>query len=317
MITYKDVGVDIEGGNQWVQHIKRKAQSTYNNRVVEGVGGFASVYNLHQDKYLVASTDGVGTKILVAQELNQHTTIGIDLVAMCANDILCTGARGLFFMDYIAMGTLDSTRTEELLDGIIQGSTEAKLALVGGETAQMPDMYANGTYDLAGFAVGEVAKTDIITGNRIQNGDIIVGLASSGIHSNGLSLARKIAPTEAKQRHRFLHQLLTPTRIYTPFIEEIIDQKIPIHGIAHITGGGWRNIERINPHVSFHFRAMPTEIPSIFTEIQELSGISDLEMRNTFNMGVGMMLVSPRPHDIIDIVSKMGICAWVLGEVAC
>ena len=211
-LTYKDAGVDIEAGDLFVERIKEKVKRTCGERVVSGVGGFACLYDVDGERYLAAGTDGVGTKLLVAQKLGIHNSIGIDLVAMCINDILCTGARGLFFMDYLATGKLDVSVSEQIVEGIVDGCLQAKVALIGGETAEMPGMYGVGKYDLAGFAVGEVYKKDVIDGSRVQNGDAIVGIASSGIHSNGLSLARLLGREENDEE--YWKELLVPTRIY-------------------------------------------------------------------------------------------------------
>ena len=314
-LTYKDAGVDIDAGDALVQKIKAKVKRTCGPRVISGVGGFACLYDLDGERYLAAGTDGVGTKLIVAQKLGIHNTIGIDLVAMCCNDILCTGAKGLFFMDYLATGKLDLAVSEQIIEGIVEGCLQAKMALIGGETAEMPGMYAPGKYDLAGFGVGEVMKDDVIDGSKIQNGDSIIGLASSGIHSNGLSLARLLGREFGDDE--YWHALLTPTRIYTPYVEKLWAEKIPVHGLAHITGGGLDNIGRINAAAHVVVDSFPglDEVAPIFKVLTERSGLADDELRRTFNMGVGMVVVSPEPALVLAAMAEMGLDAWVIGSV--
>lgn len=316
-LTYKDAGVDIEAGDLFVERIKEKVKRTCGERVVRGVGGFACLYDVDGERYLAAGTDGVGTKLLVAQKLGIHNSIGIDLVAMCINDILCTGAKGLFFMDYLATGKLDVSVSEQIVEGIVDGCLQAKVALIGGETAEMPGMYGVGKYDLAGFAVGEVYKKDVIDGSRVQNGDAIVGIASSGIHSNGLSLARLLGKEENDEE--YWKELLVPTRIYTPHIEALQFHNIPIHGLAHITGGGIQNINRIHPQTQVKIDSFPdvydSEVAGIFRMIKERSQISDDELFTTFNMGVGMAVVTSKPQEAIDVIRDMGVPAWRIGEM--
>ena len=318
-ITYKDAGVDIEAGSVFVERIKKRVQQTCGKRVVQGVGGFASLYDIDGERYLAAGTDGVGTKLMVAQKLGIHHTIGIDLVAMCINDILCTGAKGLFFMDYLATGKLDLEISEQIMEGLVEGCMQAKVALIGGETAEMPTMYDVGTYDLAGFAVGEVFKNDVIDGTKVQQGDSIVGIASSGIHSNGLSLARMLAQSENDEA--YWQELLRPTRIYTSYIETIQREDIPIHGLAHITGGGIQNINRICPQATAVVDSFPDvsdpDIPNIFSILKTRSSLSKDELYKTFNMGVGMAVVTPQPQEIIQLVREMGIPAWRIGTMIC
>lgn len=304
-ISYKDAGVDIEKGDALVEKIKRKVQSTCGPRVVSGVGGFACLYDIDGDRMLAAGTDGVGTKLIVAQECGIHHTIGIDLVAMCANDIVCTGAKGLFFMDYLATGALDLGVSEQIIDGIVEGCRQANLALIGGETAEMPGVYEEGTYDLAGFAVGEVFKKDLIDGSLVQEGDYIVGIASSGIHSNGLSLARKlISAQEAAWK-----ELLTPTTIYCSDIDSL--NREAIHGLAHITGGGLCNVARMNEGFDYHIDVVPELLP-IFSLLKERSALSAEELYRTFNMGVGMVVVTSDPTHVQQSVRGE---SWVLGRV--
>ncbi len=306
-MTYRDAGVDIDKGNALVDKIQQKVQSTYGTPVLAGVGGFASVYAIDEQRCIVASTDGVGTKLLVAQQMGIHNTIGIDLVAMCINDVLCTGARGLFFMDYLATGELDLSVAEQIIEGVVEGCRQAGLALLGGETAELPDMYTKGLYDLAGFAVGEVDRQNLLDGSAIEDGYYIVGLASTGIHANGLSLARRlIDPIEDAQ---LWAELLTPTRIYTPYVATI--DPVLIHGLAHITGGGWRNIARIHRAFDYLIETPPTPTP-IFAQLQQRSGLSDAEMYQTFNMGVGMVVITCQPSKV---QTQVGCDSWVLGRV--
>ena len=314
-LTYKDAGVDIDAGEALVEKIKQRVRRTCGERVISGVGGFACLYDVDGDRFLAAGTDGVGTKLMVAQKLGIHNTIGIDLVAMCINDILCTGAKGLFFMDYLATGKLDIEVSEQIISGIVDGCLQAKVALIGGETAEMPGMYAPGKYDLAGFAVGEVFRKDVIDGSAVQNGDSIIGLASSGIHSNGLSLARLLG--RETDDEDYWQELLTPTRIYTPYIDAIREQKIEIHGLAHITGGGLDNINRIHSEANIVIDSFPSlsEVAPIFSELQKRSGLPMEELHRTFNMGVGMAVVTPEPQKILDIMDNMGLQAWVIGRM--
>ncbi len=312
--TYKDAGVDIEAGEALVDKIKQRVSQTYGTRVVSGVGGFASLYDVGGGKLLAASTDGVGTKLLVAQRLGVHNTVGIDLVAMCINDMLCTGARGLFFMDYLATGKLNLSTSEHILSGVVEGCTQAGVALIGGETAEMPGMYTDGLYDLAGFAVGEVLRDDLIDGSQIQQGDAIVGIASSGIHANGLSLARRLGTDKDEAYWR---ALLTPTKIYTREVEALLASNSPIHGLAHITGGGFRNVGRLNDRYDYTMDALPRlqEVPNIFSELKERSSLPDVELYKTFNMGVGLCVVTSDPVGVMTTLETLGIQSWKIGQV--
>ena len=314
-ITYKAAGVDIDAGQELVKKIKTRVQQTYGERVLSGVGGFASLYDIGGGRYLAAGADGVGTKLLVAQRLGIHHTIGIDLVAMCINDVLCTGARGLFFMDYLAMGKLELDVCESVIAGITEGCMAAKVALIGGETAEMPGMYPPGRYDLAGFAIGEVHQEDLLDGSQLENGDAIVGLASSGIHSNGLSLARRLGREHNDEE--YWKELLVPTRIYTPYIEAIREQKIPIHGLAHITGGGLDNIKRISEKATVVIDTLParSEIAPIFSQLIERSGLPKEELYRTFNMGIGMAVVTPEPQRVLGLMKTLDIRAWIIGRM--
>ena len=313
MITYQDAGVDIAKADVLVERIKEKVKSTYGSRVIAGVGGFASLYEIGQEKILAAGADGVGTKLELAKWLNKHDTIGIDLVAMCVNDILCTGARPLFFMDYLATGQLDSKKSESIIEGIVEACKESGAALIGGETAEMPGLYQEGDYDLAGFAVGEVNKNELIDGSHIREGDKIIGISSSGFHSNGFSLLRKIISEKEKS---LVEQLLTPTKIYWPLVEKLISLgRNKVRGLAHITGGGWKNITRVNSHFDYVINNVPSyeEIPEVFSMISPRLDISLKELYETFNMGVGLMVVGD--SDILEKIRSEGEKAWVLGYV--
>ena len=249
MNSYQESGVDVKKGEVFVNKIKTIVNSTYGDRVFQGVGGFASLYKMGNGKLIAASTDGVGTKLKIAQALNIHDTIGIDLVAMCVNDILCTGATPLFFLDYLATGSLNLSTSEQIISGITSGCLEAKLALIGGETAEMPSMYKPNEYDLAGFAIGEISENELIDGSKIDQNSTIIGIASSGFHSNGYSLLRQIVSPDETDLYQ---QLLTPTKIYTNLLCNIPSEvKKYITGIAHITGGGFTNIARLNKNYNY------------------------------------------------------------------
>lgn len=305
-LTYKDSGVDIKKGYEEVQLIKGMVESTHNKQVLTGLGGFAGLFALNQEDYkepiLVSGTDGVGTKLMIAQALDKHDTIGIDLVAMCVNDILCQGAKPLFFLDYIATGELDPEKMKDIIQGVVDGCKQSDSALIGGETAEMPDLYDAKSYDLAGFSVGVVDKDKIITGEAIQPGDVAIALKSSGIHSNGLSLARKaleVNDIEYTQTLEGYDQsigevLLTPTKIYAQEITQLLN-KVPVHGIAHITGGGLdENLSRVLPEGTGLKVHWPQEnVPQIFQTIQALGNVDTQEMFNTFNMGIGMIVFIP------------------------
>ena len=308
MISYKDAGVDVGRGDEFIERIKEKVRSTYSARVVAGVGGFAALYDMG-DRYLATGTDGVGTKLKLAQILDIHNTIGIDLVAMCVNDILCTGATPLFFLDYLACGKLQLPVAESIIEGIVEGCRQGKLALIGGETAEMPGMYEDDEYDLAGFAVGEVKKEDLIDGQKVKEGDQLVGVASSGIHSNGYSLVRALIDSNERE---LLRQALTPTKIYVPTVGSVLHL---VKGLAHITGGGVENIPRINENFDYHLSHLPSDIPSIFSVLRERSGLAKDELYRTFNMGVGMVVVTDQAQRLIKELEIMGEKCWIMGEV--
>jgi phosphoribosylformylglycinamidine cyclo-ligase len=314
--SYKEAGVDIEKGDLFVEEIKKKVGSRYHSRVVSGVGGFSCLYDIGKDKYLSAGVDGVGTKLLLAMELGIHHTIGLDLVAMCANDVICSGADPIFFMDYFACGSLDLEISKKVIEGIVAACDTCEMPLIGGETAEMPGLYHNKDYDLAGFCVGEVAKKDVLDGTRVRAGDVIIGVASSGLHSNGYSLARKLFKDEDKT---FKELLLTPTKLYVPLIKHLKKNfSLDLHGLAHITGGGLGNIPRINGNFDYVLNAWPTmtELSSVFRAL--LEKISDpQDLFSTFNMGIGMVIVAPssRAQDIIQEIESFDEKAFLLGKV--
>lgn len=296
MTTYKQAGVDKEEGYRTVHKIKDAVASTHNANVMNGIGSFGAFYRLQDYKkpVLVSGTDGVGTKLRIALDVKKYDTVGIDCFAMCANDILCHGAKPLFFLDYLACGKLDADVAAEIVSGIVAACKETGTALVGGETAEMPGMYTIGDYDVAGFCVGAVEEEDIIDGSKIKEGDAILGLASSGFHSNGYSLIRKVFTdyNEEFEGKPIYEALLTPTRLYQNTIDAIL-KHCPIHGIAHITGGGLiENVPRILPEgLSAHIDTTKINVPSIIQELQQRSGIDMEELYGTFNMGVGMVIV--------------------------
>jgi phosphoribosylformylglycinamidine cyclo-ligase len=312
-ITYKDAGVDIDKGDALVEKIKEKVKSTYGSRVKSGVGGFACLYEVG-DRLLAAGTDGVGTKLKLAQELDIHNTIGIDLVAMCVNDILCTGAKSLFFMDYLATGKLDVHVSEGIIDGVVEGCRQCDSALIGGETAEMPGMYTNGEYDLAGFAVGEVFPKDVLDGSDIKEGATLIGLVSTGFHSNGYSLVRKLIKEDDSLE--FKKELLTPTKIYEPIVRPLLDQKL-VSGLAHVTGGGFLNIARLNSTVDYLIDDIGflENLPSSMKEIISRSGLGHDELFKTFNMGIGLVLITDQPEGVQSLLSENGHGFHVLGKV--
>jgi phosphoribosylformylglycinamidine cyclo-ligase len=304
-ITYKDAGVDIEKGDALVEKIKLKVKSTYGSRVRSGVGGFACLYEVG-DRLLAAGTDGVGTKLALAKKLNKHDTIGIDLVAMCVNDILCTGAQPLFFMDYLATGELDVDTASHVLDGIVEGCLQSECALIGGETAEMPGMYGNGEYDLAGFAVGEVKPADVLDGSRVSEGDILIGLPSSGFHSNGYSLVRKLINDDETE---LMTAALTPTKIYWKAIKSLLEKQL-LNGVSHVTGGGLLNIPRINEGFAYQIDslAFKEQAPAFMLEITARANTTDKELFRTFNMGVGLVCIvsADKVDDVIQALQDNG-----------
>lgn len=323
---YKQAGVDIEKGYESVERMLTHIDRTKNDQVLTQIGSFAGAYSIANMKMnnpvLVSGTDGVGTKVLLAQQADKHDTIGIDCVAMCVNDILASGARPLFFLDYLALGQNDPQMVEQIVAGVAQGCVQAEMALIGGETAEMPDMYQADEYDLAGFAVGIVDQDKLFNQDKVQEGDLLVGLPSSGVHSNGYSLVRKLFFKDNNYDFGYqldsgktlIEELLEPTRIYVGDVLPLIEKEL-INGIAHITGGGfYENIPRM---FSNHLAAKVDQsaIPplEIFNLIQSLGKVSTEDMYATFNMGVGLvMAVSP---DKVDQVLSQVKDAFVLGEV--
>ena len=326
--TYRDAGVDIDAGDALVERIKPLVARTMRPEVLAGIGGFGAMVELPLERYrrpvLVSGTDGVGTKLKLAIETGRHDTIGIDLVAMCANDVVVQGAEPLFFLDYFATGHLNIDVAARVIEGIVEGCTQAGAALVGGETAEMPGLYSGEDYDLAGFCVGVVEKDEIIDGARVQAGDAVIGLASSGPHSNGYSLIRKLialaevtSATELEHRP-LLEQLLTPTRIYVKSLLALM-RELPVHGLAHITGGGLSdNIPRVlraGLEVVLQRSAWPR--PAVFEWLARTGRIEEAEMHRTFNCGIGMIAIvaSERADEALQLLARQGETAVLLGEV--
>ena len=295
--TYKQAGVDKEEGYQTVSKIKDAVAATHNSNVLNGIGSFGAFYQLggYKNPVLVSGTDGVGTKLRVALDSKVYDTVGIDCFAMCANDILCHGAKPLFFLDYLACGKLDSDIAAEIVGGIVQACKETGTALIGGETAEMPGMYQVGDYDVAGFCVGVVERDEIIDGSKIKAGQVIIALPSSGFHSNGFSLVRKVFPdfNEEFEGKPLFETLLVPTKLYQNDIFKIKDAGIEMSGIAHITGGGLiENVPRIiNDGLTAVIEKTKINVPTVMQELAKRGGIAENEMFGTFNMGVGMVVI--------------------------
>lgn len=319
-MTYKDSGVNIDRANSFVEGIKPFARFTTRPEVLSGIGGFGALCRLPQKKYkdpiLVSSTDGVGTKLKLGILADYCEGLGIDLVAMNVNDILTLGAEPLFFLDYFAIGKLDRTRMLEVIKGISLGCKDAGCALIGGETAEMPGLYSHGDFDLAGFCVGVVDRSEIIDGSKVRPGDAIIGVGSSGFHSNGFSLVRKVFTKDFVKQHA--DEILKPTKIYVKPILSLI-KKEPIHAMAHITGGGfYDNIPRVLPKnygAKIHAGAWP--VPRVFRWAQKEGHIESREMYRTFNMGIGMIIVTPKDRvmKVITHLAKFKERAWVVGEI--
>jgi len=330
-ISYKDSGVDIDAGNEFARAVKTLVKPTFRPEVISEIGGFAGLFSLNTGKYrtpvLVSSTDGVGTKLRIATMMNKHDTVGIDLVAMCVNDIIVQGAEPLFLLDYIATGKIEQSVLLDVIKGIVSGCKESGCSLIGGETAEMPSFYKEGEYDLAGFVVGVVDRENIIDGSNITVGDKLMGISSSGLHSNGYSLVRKIL----FEKHRMKiddyvkdlkktlgEELITPTRIYAKTISNLL-RDFPLHGMSHITGGGLvDNIERILPQGCMaQLKTMSWEIPPIFSFLQEQGELDQSEMFRAFNNGIGMVLLVAE-EDADDIMLRLkGLKekAFVIGEI--
>ena len=327
-LSYRDAGVDIEAGNALVDRIKPLAAKTRRPGVMSGLGGFGGMFELPLDRYkkpvLVSGTDGVGTKLRLAIESGIHDTIGIDLVAMCVNDIIVLGAEPLFFLDYYATSKLDIDVATSVVSGIADGCTLSGAALVGGETAEMPSMYEDGDYDLAGFCVGVVEKDNVIDGSQVTAGDVLIGLASSGPHSNGYSLIRKILDRSQDELSTKFEDstlgehLLTPTRIYVKSLLQL-HEKINIHALSHITGGGLlENIPRVLPdNVQAIIEADSWQRPAIFDWLQEQGNVIDEEMYRTFNNGIGMVVVVAKEdaEKTLSLLSDLGESAFQIGHI--
>jgi len=330
--TYAGAGVSIDAGEEAVNRIKSKVRSTFRPEVIGDIGGFGGLFAIDPDRYkkpvLVSSTDGVGTKALVAQAAGHFTTIGIDLVAMCVDDLVCQGAEPLFFLDYIAVGRLDPDHIEELVEGVAEGCRQAGCALIGGEMAEHPGAMAEGEFDLVGFAVGIAERDQLITGATIAPGDVLIGLPSTNLRSNGYSLARRVLLDRAQKpldgpayegaHHTLADELLSPSVIYSPAIAEL-QRHVDVRGVAHITGGGIPgNLNRVLPHgTAAEVQRGTWEVPPIFGEIQRLGSVSDEEMAKVFNMGLGMIVVVPESDRFraIDTARAAGHRATEVGRI--
>ncbi len=316
--TYKSAGVDKEEGYKTVDKIKSAVAETHNENVLNSLGSFGAFYQIggYQNPVLVSGTDGVGTKLKVALDSKKYDSIGVDCFAMCANDILCHGAKPLFFLDYLACGKLDSDIAAEIVMGMVKACKDNNCALIGGETAEMPGMYQPGDYDVAGFCVGIVEKDQIIDGSKIKRGDKIIALPSSGFHSNGFSLVRKIFPdfNEEFEGKPLYETLLVPTRLYYQPIHRVLEE-VKVSGIAHITGGGLiENVPRIIPeNLCAKIEASAIKIPSIMLELEKRGNIARSEMYGTFNMGIGMVIVVDEDHaaKVLDLLED----AYIVGEI--
>ena len=330
-ITYADAGVDLDAASSFIKAIKPLVKKTYRPGVISDIGGFGGFFSLNTAGYerpvLVSSTDGVGTKLKIAFMMDKHDTVGIDLVAMSANDVSVQGAEPLFFLDYISMGKLVPQNAEAIVEGIVEGCRQAECALIGGETAEMPGMYHDNEYDLAGFVVGIVDNSKIVDGSEIGVGHKLIGIASNGLHSNGYSLVRKICFDNLKlkidQNIDLLgitlgEELLRPTKIYSSIIKSLL-RDFPVHGLAHITGGGIvENLPRILPK-SCAARIIKDswEVPSVFTFLKEAGNVSEEEMLRTFNCGIGLIAIVPETYaqDMVSLLRGMHEKAYIIGDV--
>lgn len=329
-LTYAGAGVDIQAGNRAVELMRDAVRRTARPEVLGDLGGFGGFFALNAAKYcnpvLVSGTDGVGTKLKVAFAQDTHDSVGIDLVAMCVNDILAQGAEPLFFLDYLAVGKLDPERVADIVGGIAEGCRQGGCALIGGETAEMPGFYGPGEYDMAGFAVGVVEREKIVDGSSVRPRDALIGLASSGLHSNGFSLARQalldVGRLELDSYHHLLgrtvgEEMLVPTRIYVRAVQPLLD-RFKVYGMAHITGGGLtENIPRMLPRgVGACLKRGSWPVPAVFQLIQEIGGVADAEMHRTFNMGLGFVLAVPgeQADDVLADLVQRGEQAYLIGE---
>ncbi|MCW0402637.1 Phosphoribosylformylglycinamidine cyclo-ligase [Xanthomonas sacchari] len=328
-LTYRDAGVDIDAGNAVVERIKPLVKRSFRPEVMGGLGGFGALFDLsgkYREPVLVSGTDGVGTKLKLAQQLGRHDTIGIDLVGMCVNDVLVQGAEPLFFLDYFATGKLDVETTVAVVGGIARGCELAGCALIGGETAEMPDMYPPGEYDLAGFTVGAVEKSQLLDGARVRQGDVLIGIASSGPHSNGYSLIRRIYDRAGRPADlqvggvALADALMAPTALYVkPILSLLREQGEAIHAMAHITGGGLtENIIRVIPDgLGLDIRASAWALPPVFEWLQREGAVADSEMWRTFNCGIGFVLVAA-PEQVAALersLDTLGLAHWQIGAV--
>lgn len=330
MTTYKDAGVDIEAGYEAVKLMRKHVRKTFRPEVLTDIGGFGGLFSLDRDKYrepvFVSGADGVGTKLKIAFILDRHNTIGIDCVAMCVNDIVCCGAEPLFFLDYLAVGKNRPEKVVEIVKGVADGCVMAGCALIGGETAEMPGFYPENEYDLAGFAVGIVERSGIIDGSSIAEGDRLIGLASSGLHSNGYSLVRKLlSPNKERLREHIEslgsslgEELLKPTRIYVKTVLDLL-KKFRLKGISNITGGGFiENIPRMVPH-GFRPKVYKGSWPvlPVFDLLQKTGNVKEKDMYNTFNMGIGMVIAVERDEaeDVVRYLNRESEQAYIIGEI--
>lgn len=330
-MDYKDAGVDVEAGRSFVNQIRQDVESTKRPGVLGGLGGFGGCFEIptgYQSPVLVSGTDGVGTKLKIAQELNRHDTVGIDLVAMCVNDILTSGAEPLFFLDYLATGKLNSQQLAEVVAGIAQGCRLSGCALLGGETAEMPGFYQLGEYDLAGFCVGVVEKSKLLDGSQVEIGDVAIGLPSAGVHSNGFSLVRKIIESggyawsdtpELLNGRSLGEELITPTQIYVKLILKLLASELTIHSMAHITGGGLpENLPRcLSKEQSIEIKLDSWTVPPIFRWLAEAGNIAQSAMFDTFNMGIGFVVIVPpdEAEIVLDWFQAENINAAQIGKV--
>ena len=326
-MTYRDAGVDIDAGNEVVERIKPLVKRSFRPEVMGGLGGFGALFDLSgkfKEPVLVSGTDGVGTKLKLAQQLNRHDTIGIDLVGMCVNDVLVQGAEPLFFLDYFATGKLDVDTVVSVVGGIAKGCELSGCALIGGETAEMPDMYAPGEYDLAGFTVGAVEKSKLLDGAKVRAGDVLVGLASSGAHSNGYSLIRRIFDRAGRPGEldlggvNLVDALMAPTTLYVKPVLELLKSH-DVHAMAHITGGGLsENIIRVVPEgLGLQVDASAWKLPPVFDWLQREGAVADTEMWRTFNCGIGFVLiVAPDQLAALEAdLARLGLAHWQIGQV--